>query len=164
MHTEHLDDGRTRSWWSSQDADRSPFSTRPVTVRPGAKRMEWRGNSRELSELDAHDVNRYGVTRDLAGAGIDAACIEVYNGPYEDSGVYWVVLLDDRRVTLTDDTEDRVVYLEGLWPFAATFSGPAGSWTEVHESVEVLLARIVAWCTPPDGRRTIDGQPGSRRV
>jgi hypothetical protein len=86
-------------------------------------------------------------------AGIDPACIDVYNGPYEDSGVYWVVLLDDRCVTLTDDTEDRVVYLEGLWPFVATFSGPGGTWTEVHESIELLMTRIVAWCTPPDGRK-----------
>jgi hypothetical protein len=158
MHTEHLD-GATIRWWSSQDedADRSPYNIEPVIVRPDAKRIEWR-DSPKLSELDASDVNRYDVIRKLVAAGIDAAWIDVYNGPYEDSGVYWVVLLDDRSVALTDDGEGRVIHLEGLWPFTATFSGPAGAWTEVHESIGMLLTRIVTWCTPPDGRRRLNSQ------
>jgi hypothetical protein len=86
------------------------------------------------------------IAKDLA-ARIDAAHIRTYEDQ-EGCGTYWVVEgQDGRNVVLTDDSEDYLIWVEGPWPFVATFSGPDGVRTEANPSLLDLVARIVTWFT-----------------
>ncbi|GAA3768939.1 hypothetical protein GCM10022225_64440 [Plantactinospora mayteni] len=117
-----------------------------ATVPPTTQEVVWSTNAQSVdTDLD-RVVNRYGVVNTLLAAGIDPTGIRVYQEPV-DYAVHWVVVLaDGRNVVLTDDTEEHVSWLEGRWPFAATFSGRDGVRTEIDGSIDRLMARIVAWC------------------
>jgi hypothetical protein len=118
------------------------YEGRSVRVPSTATEVGWRN----VSDRDDADVDRYGFIHKALSAGIDAANIRVYRG--QEWGNYWIVDLEDgRKVVLTDDTEDYVIWVEGPWPFAATFSSPAGVRTEVDHSIGDLMTRIVTWCT-----------------
>jgi hypothetical protein len=119
------------------------YNGHSIRLPSDAVEIDWRGTA---PERDA-DVHRYGILQTLLEAGIDATGIRTYREP-EAWGTYWVVdLTGARRVTLTDDTEPYVIWLEGPWPFAATFSDPDGARTEVNHSLDDLTARVLAWCT-----------------
>jgi hypothetical protein len=75
----------------------------------------------------------------------------------ETFGTYWVVALEGgRNVILTDHSEDYLIWVEGPWPFAATFSGPDGVRTEIDHSINSLVARIVTpFLQPGSGMRSL---------
>ncbi|MFJ8436003.1 hypothetical protein ACIQ9P_32355 [Kitasatospora sp. NPDC094019] len=80
----------------------------------------------------------------------------------EDGGVYWVVALDGgRTAVLTDDTEDHVVHMEGLWPFKAVLLDPDRVRTEIDYSIDELTARVVTWCTEAAGSPAGTGGPSA---
>lgn len=125
------------------DSDPIPAATVPATAR----RVAWSTIAQAAdSDLD-RVINRYGVLDTLLAAGVDAAGIHVYQEPV-DHAVYWVVVLaDGRNAVVTDDTEHHVSWLEGRWPFAATFSDRDGVRTEIDDSIDRLMTRVVAWCS-----------------
>jgi hypothetical protein len=133
----------------------------PGWLPPAAQPVEWRTGFRAG---DDRVVERYGVIAKLLAAGIEATCIRLYHDPADD-GAYWVVAPDSSRcAVLTDDAEDHVTWLEGPWPFVATFrSSQGGVRTETDYSIDALLARIVAWCASPAVPRPL-GLPRSARL
>jgi hypothetical protein len=89
--------------------------------------------------------DRYDVINTLVRRGIDRAAIAVYES---DDAYYWVIAPGNGRcVELTDDTEEHVGWMEGPWPFAATFHGPDGARTEIDYSIDDLVEQVAQWCT-----------------
>ncbi len=123
-------------------------SVPPEGVPPDAIRVDWEVASAGSNPDHHHAAARYGLINALLAAGIDAARIDLYHDD-DEHGAYWVVdPLRDFSVVLTDDTESYVGWLEGPWPFVATFSGPDGVVrTEVDFSLDKLLAQAITWCT-----------------
>jgi hypothetical protein len=119
------------------------YEGRPVRIPPSVTEVNWNDESNTLRR----DLEQLTVTAKALAASIDAAHIRTYRDE-EGYGTYWVVTgQDGRNVVLTDDSEDYVIWLEGPWPFVATFSSPAGVRTETNPSLNNLVARIVTWFT-----------------
>jgi hypothetical protein len=87
-------------------------------------------------------VDPYGFIDQVLTAGVAPEAVRVFLDAEESAGYWTVDLADGRSVLLTDCTEDYVSWMEGPWPWAATFTAPDSARTEVDFSLDQLITRI----------------------